>query len=102
MRRVFVAQLVRLARQDRRIVLLTADLGYTVIEQFREAFPDRFFNVGVAEQNMLGLATGLAEAGLLPFVYSIGTFLTARAYEFYRNGPLCTACRCAGRRGRRI
>jgi len=58
------------------------------LEPFIEAFPDRFFNVGVAEQNMVGLATGLAEAGMVPFVYSIAPFATLRPYEFIRNGPL--------------
>src|SRR5258708_35488796 len=58
------------------------------LEPFIEAFPDRFFNVGVAEQNMVGLATGMAEAGLVPFVYSIAPFAAFRPYEFIRNGPL--------------
>ena len=58
------------------------------LEPFSDAFPDRFFNVGVAEQNMVGLATGLAEAGMVPFVYSIAPFATLRPYEFIRNGPL--------------
>jgi transketolase len=58
------------------------------LEPFSEAFPGRFFNVGVAEQNMVGLATGLAEAGMVPFVYSIAPFATLRPYEFIRNGPL--------------
>ncbi len=58
------------------------------LEPFIEAFPTRFFNVGVAEQNMVGLATGLAEAGMVPFVYSIAPFATLRPHEFIRNGPL--------------
>lgn len=58
------------------------------LEPFTEAFPSRFFNVGVSEQNMVGLATGLAEAGMVPFVYSIAPFATLRPYEFIRNGPL--------------
>ena len=69
-------------------MLLTGDLGFTVLEPFAERFPDRFFNVGVAEQNMVGVATGLAEAGFVPFVYSIATFATLRPYEFIRNGPV--------------
>ncbi len=68
--------------------MLTADLGFMALEPFIEAFPDRFFNVGVAEQNMVGLATGMAEAGLVPFVYSIAPFAAFRPYEFIRNGPL--------------
>jgi transketolase len=88
MRRSFVGALVHLAEHDDRIVLLTADLGFSVLEEFAERFPGRFFNVGVAEQNMIGLATGLAEAGYVPFVYSIATFASMRGYEFVRNGPV--------------
>jgi transketolase len=58
------------------------------VEPFVEKFPRRFINVGVAEQNMVGLATGLAEAGFIPFVYSIVPFAVLRPYEFIRNGPL--------------
>lgn len=79
--------LVDLAAADPRIVLLTGDLGFMAIESFVERFPGRFFNVGVAEQNMVGLAGGLAEAGFIPFVYSIAPFATLRPYEFIRNGP---------------
>ena len=67
---------------------MTGDLGYMALDPFFEKHPDRFYNVGVAEQNMVGLATGLSEAGFLPFVYSIGTFASLRAYEFIRNGPV--------------
>lgn len=88
MRSTFVRTLVELASDDSRIVLLTGDLGFTVVEPFAERFPDRFFNVGVAEQNMVGIATGLAEAGFVPFVYSIATFAALRPYEFVRNGPV--------------
>jgi transketolase len=82
----FAGELVAVAREDPRVVLLTGDLGFAVLEPFAEEFPDRFFNVGVAEQNMLGLATGLADAGFLPFAYSIATFASMRPYEFLRNG----------------
>ena len=88
MRRAFIRTLVDLADSDERILLLTGDLGFTVVEPFADRFPGRFFNVGVAEQNLVGLATGLSESGLLPFVYSIATFVVMRAYEFIRNGPL--------------
>ena len=59
-----------------------------VLEPFADAHPRRFFNVGVAEQNMVGLATGLAEGGAIPFLYSIVTFALLRPYEFIRNGPI--------------
>ncbi len=88
MRREFVESLVNIAERDKRVVLLTGDLGFAALEPFSERFPDRFFNAGVAEQNMVGMATGLAEAGLTPYVYSISTFASMRAYEFIRNGPV--------------
>ena len=88
MRGTFIRTLTEIAERDSRVLLLTGDLGYTVVEPFAETFPDRFFNVGVAEQNMVGLSTGLAEAGFIPFVYSIVTFASLRPYEFIRNGPI--------------
>jgi transketolase len=88
MRGAFVRALAELANDNPHIVLLTGDLGYMAIEPFAERFPARFFNMGVAEQNMMGVATGLAEAGLMPFVYSIAPFAVLRPYEFIRNGPI--------------
>ena len=65
------------------IVGLTADLGkYTDILPFRDAFPDRFFNVGMAEQNLVAVAAGLARTGKIPFATTYGVFATRRAYDF--------------------
>lgn len=86
MRQAFINTLIALAERDPRILLLTADMGYLVVEAFAERFPTRFINVGVAEQNMIGVATGLAEAGFIPFVYSIAPFAVLRPFEFIRNG----------------
>ena len=92
MRSAFIKTLTELADRDPRIVLLTGDLGFQAIEPFVEAHPTRFFNVGIAEQNMVGVATGLADAGMIPFVYSIVPFAALRPYEFIRNSPgLATA-----------
>jgi len=88
LRKAFIETLSDLATADDRIMLMTGDLGYMAMEPFRDRFPRRFFNVGVAEQNMIGLATGLAEAGLLPYAYSIATFAALRPFEFIRNGPV--------------
>lgn len=88
MRTAFVKTLVELAERDPSVVLLTGDLGYRVLEPFSDRFGDRFFNVGVAEQNMVGMATGLAASGFKPFAYSIASFASMRAYEFFRNGPV--------------
>jgi transketolase len=87
-RTAFVETLCKLAAEDERVVLLTADIGYNALEPFVEKFPARFFNVGVAEQNMVAVATGLAEAGFVPFCYSIASFAVLRPYEFIRNGPI--------------
>jgi transketolase len=66
-------------------IFVTGDLGFGVIEPFRRKFPDQFINAGVAEQNMIGLAAGLALAGKKVFVYSIGNFNTLRPLEQIRN-----------------
>ncbi|MBK5229547.1 MAG: 1-deoxy-D-xylulose-5-phosphate synthase [Thermoleophilia bacterium] len=86
MRNEFIEELTELAAVDDRVMLLTGDLGFTVLEDFAERHPDRFLNAGVAEQNMTGMATGLAEAGFVPFTYSIATFAALRPFEFIRNG----------------
>lgn len=88
MRNAFLQTLVEMADADDSVVLLTGDLGFTVLEPFAERHPDRFYNVGVAEQNMVGVATGLASCGFTPFVYSIATFASMRPYEFLRNGAV--------------
>lgn len=88
MRAEFADELRSLAHDDETILLLTGDLGFAVLEPFAREHPGRFFNVGVAEQNMLGLAAGLAEAGYRPFAYSIATFASMRGYEFLRNGAI--------------
>jgi transketolase len=88
MRAAFVRTLIEEAERDDRIMLLTGDLGFMALEPFRERFPDRFFNMGVAEQNMIGVATGLADAGYTPFCYSIVPFAVLRPFEFIRNGPV--------------
>lgn len=85
MRAAFVTQLIQEAKRDRRIMLLTGDLGYRYLEAFREAFPTRYINVGVAEANLVSVAAGLVTSGWKPFIYSIATFMTTRPYEFIRN-----------------
>lgn len=88
MRAAFVQTLAELAERDRRVLLLSADLGFMALEPFAERNPKQFLNVGVAEQNMVGVACGLADAGFLPFIYSIATFASMRGYEFIRNGAV--------------
>jgi transketolase len=85
MRNRFVQLLLEWAQKDKNIYLLTADLGFSVLEPFAEAFPDRFINVGIAEQNMIGLSAGLSLRGKRVFVYSIVNFATLRCFEQIRN-----------------
>ncbi len=85
MRNAFIQELVLLARQNPQIVLIVGDLGYSVIEPFADEFPDRFINAGVAEQNMTGVAAGMASEGCHVFTYSIANFPTFRCAEQIRN-----------------
>jgi transketolase len=85
MRNAFIQELVSLARQHPQIALIVGDLGYSVIEPFADEFPDRFINAGVAEQNMTGLAAGMASEGYHVFTYSIANFPTFRCAEQIRN-----------------
>lgn len=85
MRNAYVAALYELAKRDNRIMSLNADIGAIVFDKFREDFPDRFVNTGVAEQNMIGVAAGLASCGKIPFTYTITPFITTRTYEQIRD-----------------
>lgn len=85
MRTSFINQLLEEARQSDKIFLLVGDLGYHVIEPFAQEFPDRFMNVGIAEQNMAGVAAGLSMSGYNVYIYSIGNFPTLRCLEQIRN-----------------
>jgi transketolase len=85
MRTAFIDTLCELAEQDERIWLLTGDLGYSVLERFASRFPSRFVNVGVAEQNMTGVAAGLALCDKIVFTYSIANFPILRCLEQIRN-----------------
>lgn len=84
MRTAFVNCLVEQARQDDRIFVMTPDMGYSVLEKFRDEFPERFLNVGIAEQNAVGVAAGLALSGKVVYVYSIIPFVTMRCFEQVR------------------
>lgn len=86
MRKAFIERLCSSARENARICLIIGDLGFSIVEPFAKEFPDRFLNAGVAEQNMIGMATGwsLAENKII-FVYSIANFPTLRCLEQIRN-----------------
>ena len=85
MRTAFVEGLSELAAENPNILLLTGDLGFGVLADFCERFPDQFLNVGVAEQNLASVAAGLALSGHIVFTYSIGNFPTLRCLEQIRN-----------------
>jgi transketolase len=85
MRNAFIDELVQLAAANPQVALIVGDLGYSVVEPFADRFPDRFINAGVAEQNMMGLAAGMASEGYHPFVYSIANFPLFRCAEQIRN-----------------
>jgi transketolase len=90
MKYAFVQTLLEEAKKDPRIMLLTADLGFTVFEEFQKTIPKQFINVGMAEQNLMGVSAGLALTGRTVFAYSIGTFATMRPFEFIRNDIAAT------------
>lgn len=85
MRDTFVKTLVELAKKDKRIELITGDLGFGVLKPFWEQCPDQFTNAGIAEQNMTAVAAGMALEGKTVFTYSIGNFPTLRCLEQIRN-----------------
>lgn len=85
MRDEFVRTLTEIARTDPRVALITGDLGFGVLDKFAQEFPSQYINAGVAEQNMTGLAVGLALEGKIVFTYSIANFPTLRCLEQIRN-----------------
>jgi len=85
MRNAFADELTKLGNEDSRVVMLSGDIGNRLFDKFRGAHPSRFFNCGVAEQNMMGVASGMAMSGLRPVVYTITPFVTTRCLEQIRT-----------------
>ena len=85
MRDIFIEELILATEKNNNIILLVNDLGFGVIEKFRNKFPNNFINAGISEQSMMGYAAGLAAAGKHVFVYSIANFPTFRCAEQIRN-----------------
>lgn len=85
MRNAFADELTKLGQEDDRVVMLSGDIGNKLFDKFKAAQPERFFNCGVAEQNMTGLAAGMAMNGLRPFTYTITPFATTRCLEQIRT-----------------
>ena len=81
MRRTFGKVITELADKDEKIYVLLGDIGYRVFDDFREKHPDRFINMGICEQSMIGVSAGMALEGLKPWVYTITPFLIERPFE---------------------
>mgnify|MGYP003685559643 FL=1 len=81
MRRKFGQIINKLAKQDKKIVLLVGDIGYGIFDDFRKENPKRFFNLGICEQSLIGVASGMSLEGLKPWVYTITPFLIERPFE---------------------
>ena len=81
MRRAFGKVITELADKDEKIYVLVGDIGYRVFDEFREKHPDRFINMGICEQSMIGVSAGMALEGLKPWVYTITPFLIERPFE---------------------
>lgn len=88
MRSAIIKQIHEFMQKDKNIYFLTGDLGYGTLEEIEKDFPDRFINMGIAEQNMIGVAAGLAASGKKVYLYSIIPFITMRCFEQIRN-DLC-------------
>ena len=84
MRMIFADTLIELAKQDDRICLITPDMGYGILDKFKELFPNRYFNLGICEQNCMSVAAGMALCGMKPYVYSIIPFVVHRCVEQIR------------------
>ena len=81
MRRTFGKIITELADRDEKIYVIVGDIGYRVFDEFREKHPDRFINIGICEQSMIGVSAGMALEGLNPWVYTITPFLIERPFE---------------------
>ena len=85
MNSAYIGRLMELAEKDKRIVHLLADSGTGFDEVFRRNFPDQIYNFGIAEENMVSAAAGMATVGKIPCVFTAGAFLAYRALEFIRD-----------------
>ena len=81
MRRTFGKIITELADRDDKIIVIVGDIGYRVFDEFRTKHPDRFINIGICEQSMIGVSAGMALEGLKPWVYTITPFLIERPFE---------------------
>lgn len=85
LRRRFADEIYSAMKKNKNIVLVTGDLGYRIWDQVKQDFPERFYNVGAAEQSLIGISVGLALEGKIPITFSITPFLLYRPFETIRN-----------------
>ena len=81
MRRAFGKFIDKIAKKDKKIILLVGDIGYGIFDDFRKNHPSRFVNLGICEQSLIGVAAGMAIQGMKPWVYTITPFLIERPFE---------------------
>src|SRR3989338_9975149 len=81
MRDSFISSIYKVTKKDKNVLCIVGDIGAFLLRNYIKDFPNNYFNLGVAEANMVGVASGLAMSGKIPFVYTITPFITARCYE---------------------
>lgn len=85
LRKAFIEKLTELAEQDSKVILIIGDVGFSFLEPFIKRFPNQFLNAGIAEQNMMTMAAGMAREGWKPYVYTMSNFILLRPIEQVRN-----------------
>lgn len=85
MRKAFLEKLTELAERDPKVIFIVGDVGFSFIEAYRKRFPNQYLNAGIGEQNMMGLAVGMAHMGWKPAIYTMRNFVVFRPYEQVRN-----------------
>ena len=81
MRKIFGELICEFCKKSPDVILITGDIGYGIFDEVRKAFPDRYLNLGICEQSIIGVAAGMALQGAIPFVYTITPFLIERPFE---------------------
>ena len=81
MRKEFVRLMLEMGGKEERLVILAGDISVFGLREFRKNYPERFYNIGICEQSMMSMASGMALAGLIPVVHSIAPFVTERCFE---------------------
>ena len=91
MRKAFAEMMIEMAEKDDKLIVLIGDISHHLLKEFENRFPDRFYNVGICEQSMVGMAAGLALEGYRPIIHTIAPFCVERSYEQIKI-DLCYHC----------